>query len=113
MLTGQRERNRVLFNKLAIHGGLLATTASAKKRIRSSARRRERNRVFRSRARTFIKKTDRLIAEGELEEAAQAARQAASALDKAAVKGVIHKNNAARRKARLMRRLNLALKKAE
>jgi len=69
--------------------------------------------VFRSRARTFIKKADRLIAEGKLEDAAQAARQAMSALDKAAVKGVIHKNNAARRKARLMRRLNLALKKAE
>lgn len=69
--------------------------------------------MFRSRPRTFIKKTDRLIAEGKLEEAAQAARQAMSALDKAAVKGVIHKNNAARRKARLMRRLNLALKKAE
>ena len=69
--------------------------------------------MFRSRARTFIKKTDRLIAEGKLEDAAQAARQAMSALDKAAVKGVIHKNNAARRKARLMRRLNLALKKAE
>jgi len=91
----------------------LATTASAKKRIRSSARRKERNRIFRSRARTFIKKTDRLIAEGKLEEAAQAARQAMSALDKAAVKGVIHKNNAARRKARLMRRLSLALKKAQ
>jgi len=91
----------------------LATTASAKKRIRSSARRRERNLGFRSRPRTFIKKTDRLIAEGKLEEAAQAARQAMSALDKAAVKGVIHKNNAARRKARLMRRLNLALNKAE
>ncbi|MFQ5886791.1 MAG: 30S ribosomal protein S20, partial [Anaerolineae bacterium] len=57
--------------------------------------------------------TDRLIAEGKLEEAAQAARQAMSALDKAAVKGVIHKNNAARRKARLMKRLNLALKVAE
>ena len=69
--------------------------------------------MFRSRARTFIKKADRLIAEGKLEDAAQAARQAMSALDKAAVKGVIHKNNAARRKARLMRRLNLALKKAE
>lgn len=91
----------------------MATTASAKKRIRSSARKRERNQVFRSRARTFVKKTDRLIAEDKLEEAAQAAQQAISALDKAAVKGVIHKNNAARRKARLMRRLNLALKKAK
>ena len=69
--------------------------------------------MFRSRPRTFIKKTDRLIAEGKLEEATQAARQAMSALDKATVKGVIHKNNAARRKARLMRRLNQALKEAE
>lgn len=48
-----------------------------------------------------------------MEEATQAAREAMSALDKAAVKGVIHKKNAARRKARLMRRLNLALKVAE
>ena len=46
----------------------MATTASAKKRIRSSARKRERNRVFRSRARTFTKKTDRLIAEGKLDD---------------------------------------------
>lgn len=91
----------------------MVTTASAKKSIRSSARKREHNQVFRSRARTFVKKTDRLIAEGKLEEAAQAAQQAVSALDKAAAKGVIHRNNAARRKARLMRRLNLALKEAE
>jgi small subunit ribosomal protein S20 len=44
--------------------------------------------------------------QGHLEEAREAARVAASALDKAAEKGIIHKNNAARRKSRLMRRLN-------
>jgi small subunit ribosomal protein S20 len=43
---------------------------------------------------------------GRIEEAREAVRQAASALDKAAEKGIIHKNNAARRKARLMRQLN-------
>jgi len=44
--------------------------------------------------------------EGRLEEAREAVRVAASALDKAAEKGIIHKNNAARRKSRLMQRLN-------
>jgi small subunit ribosomal protein S20 len=90
----------------------LAKTKSAKKRIRSSERRRMRNRVFRSRARTFIKKTKKLIEEGRLEEAKEMARLAISALDKAAEKGIIHKRNAARRKSRLMRSLNQALNRA-
>jgi len=87
----------------------LARTKSAIKQIRSSARKQERNRAIRSRARTYIKKVNRFIAEGKLEEAAAVAIQAVSALDKAAEKGVIHKNNAARRKSRLMKRLNQAM----
>jgi len=87
----------------------LAKTASAKKRIRSSAKRRERNRIFRSRARTSVKKARKLIAEGRIEEAKEMMRLAVSALDKAAEKGIIHKNNAARRKSRLMRMLNRAM----
>jgi small subunit ribosomal protein S20 len=47
-----------------------------------------------------------LIDRGRVEEAREAVREAASALDKAAVKGIIHKNNAARRKSRLMQRFN-------
>ncbi len=90
----------------------MAKTKSAIKRIRSSARKRERNRAIRSRARTFIKKVNRLIAEGRLEEASAVAILAISALDKAAEKGVIHKRNAARRKSRLMRRLNQAMRAA-
>jgi small subunit ribosomal protein S20 len=43
---------------------------------------------------------------GDPEQAREAVRAAASALDKAAEKGIIHKNNAARRKSRLMRQLN-------
>jgi len=45
---------------------------------------------------------------GQLDEAEVMARQAMSALDRAAQKGIIHKNNAARSKARLMRHLNQA-----
>jgi len=84
----------------------LANTKSAIKRLRSARRRRVRNRIYRGRARTAIKKARRLMDEGRLEEAREAVRVAVSALDKAAEKGIIHKNNAARRKSRLMRRLN-------
>ena len=86
----------------------MANTKSAIKRIRSSRRKQERNRVFRSRARTFVRKARRLIEEGQFDEAQEVVRQAISALDKAAEKGIIHKNNAARRKSRLMRRFNQA-----
>jgi small subunit ribosomal protein S20 len=90
----------------------LANTQSAIKRIRSSERKRKINQVHRSRARTFVRRTRRLIAAGQLEEAEVMAHQAVSALDKAAQKGVIHKNNAARRKSRLMRQLNQAKQQA-
>jgi small subunit ribosomal protein S20 len=86
----------------------LANTESAIKEIRRSARRRRVNQVHRSKARTYVKRTRRLIESGRLEEAEAVAFQAARALDKAAQKGVIHKNNAARRKSRLMRQLNQA-----
>jgi len=62
--------------------------------------------VFRSRARTLINKTRKLIAEGKIEEARKEAQLAIVALDKAAQKGIIHKNKAARYKSRLMKRLN-------
>lgn len=90
----------------------MANTQSAIKRIRSSQRRREINQVHRSRARTYIKRTRTLIAAGRFEEAELLALKAASALDKAAQKGVIHKNNAARRKSRLIKGLNRAKQQA-
>ena len=88
----------------------MANTKSAMKNIRKSERRREHNRVFRSRARTFVKKTRSLIKAGDLEQAQATAQIAIKALDKAAQKGIIHPNNAARRKSRLMKQLNQALK---
>ena len=86
----------------------MANIQSAKKRIRQTAKRTERNRVFRSSARTYIKRTRRLIAEGHLEEAELTARKAYQTLDKAARKHVVHPRNAARRKSRLMAALDRA-----
>ena len=79
---------------------------SAAKRVRSSKRKEAVNRLHRGRARTADKRARRLIEEGRLEEARQAVHQAQAALDKAAQKGVIHQNKAARRKSRLMQQLN-------
>ncbi len=75
---------------------------SAAKRARQDVRRRERNRGYRSAARTAVKKARVLIEDGD-PEAHEAVRAAAVALDKAAQRGAIHANNAARRKSRLMR----------
>lgn len=84
----------------------MANLKSAIKRLRSADRRRLRNRVYRGGARTIVRNARQLIEAGREEEAREAVRRAASALDKAAEKGIIHKNNAARRKSRLMRQLN-------
>jgi small subunit ribosomal protein S20 len=62
----------------------------------------------RTTTRTQVKRVRALIASGKVVEADKALQDAVSALDKAAEKGVIHKNNAARRKARLMSALNKA-----
>jgi small subunit ribosomal protein S20 len=83
----------------------LANKKSAIKRIRQTEKRTERNRWFRGRARTFVKKARTAIEEGGVEEAQAATLAAVSVLDKAAEKGIIHKNNAARRKSRLMKHL--------
>ncbi|MEA3375225.1 MAG: 30S ribosomal protein S20 [Chloroflexota bacterium] len=84
----------------------MPNTKSAAKRMRSSRRKEKVNRMHRGRARTADKKARRLIEEGHLEEARKAVRQAQAALDKAAKKGVIHENKAARRKSRLMEQLS-------
>lgn len=73
--------------------------------MRQNPKRRLRNRVFTGRARTAVKKARVAIEEGSAQDALSATREAIRALDKAAEKGVIHKNNAARRKSRLMRQL--------
>jgi len=86
----------------------LTHSRSAEKRVRQAERRRVRNRSVRGATRTQIRTALPLIGEGRIEEAQTAVREAVSALDKAAEKGVIHPNNAARRKSRLMLKLNSA-----
>ncbi|MBN1813243.1 MAG: 30S ribosomal protein S20 [Anaerolineae bacterium] len=90
----------------------MANTKSAIKRLRSAERRRLHNRAYRGQARTAVKKARNLMDKGNLEEAREAVQMASRALDKAASKGIIHKNNAARRKSRLMQQLNQAEKTA-
>ncbi len=83
----------------------MANTRSAIKRMRQNPRRRLRNRTFTGAARASVRKA-RLALEGtDLNAARTAISEAASALDKAAEKGILHKNNASRRKSRLMRHL--------
>jgi len=84
----------------------LPNTQSAKKRVRQNERRRRRNRMVLSRTRTATRKANEKIAMGDKEQAADALRAAISQIDKAAQKGVIHKNAAARRKSRLMAKFN-------
>ncbi|TAN31827.1 30S ribosomal protein S20 [bacterium] len=82
-------------------------TASAKKQARSGVRRALRNRAVRSEVKTKVVKARRTLSEGPVAESDRhaLALEAVRALDRAAAKGVLHPNNAARRKARLTRQM--------
>jgi small subunit ribosomal protein S20 len=75
-----------------------------------AAREQMRNKSVRSFVKTCLAKAEELIAKKEMEAAKEAVVKAVSALDRAARKGVIHPNKAARRKSRLMKKLNQAVK---
>jgi small subunit ribosomal protein S20 len=83
----------------------LANIKSQIKRNKQNEKRRLRNRYYVGKARTFVKKARLAIETGGAEDARQATVEAISALDRAAEKGILHKNNVARRKSRLMKRL--------
>jgi small subunit ribosomal protein S20 len=78
---------------------------SAKKRHRQSLVRRERNLTRRTAARSAVRAAREAISSGAQDEAEAAIRRAGSLLDRAARKGTLHPNNAARRKSRLARML--------
>lgn len=86
----------------------MAHTRSAKKMIHVQSEERRRNRAIKSSVKTYIDKADGLISGKEPEPAKEAVQQATVALDKAAHKGVIHPNNAARHKSRLIKKYNAA-----
>ena len=81
---------------------------SAKKRMLTNEKSRLRNKSVRSLCKTNVIKAEKLILSGELEAAREAVVAAVSSFDKAAEKGIIHPNNAARRKSRLLNKLNEA-----
>ena len=81
----------------------MANIKSQIKRNRQTIKRHERNKAVRSELRTRTKRAVNAIDEGA-EDSDEALRLAVKRIDKAAAKGVIHKNQAANRKARLMRR---------
>ena len=84
----------------------MANIKSQIKRNKQNQKRRMRNRVYRGTARTYVRKAEAAIKVGDAQASQEEVLKAIKALDKAASKGVIHKNNVARRKSRLVKKLN-------
>ncbi|HZI39240.1 MAG TPA: 30S ribosomal protein S20 [Acidimicrobiia bacterium] len=82
----------------------MANIKSQKKRILTNARRQERNKAVRSELKTRVKAADK-AATTSAEDTDEQVRRAVKALDMAAAKGIIHKNQAANRKSKLMKRI--------
>ena len=89
------------------------TSKSAQKQVRVSSRRRLRNKSMRSALKTNISQAEKLLFTGDIATAEKSVAEAVSSLDKAVSKGIIHGNNAARRKARLIKKLNQAKAQAQ
>ena len=79
----------------------MPNTKGAKKRLRQSVVRRSRNRAQKTEFRHSIRSFQKAVDENNLDEAQQLSRTTAKLVDKAAAKGVIHKNKAARIKSRM------------
>ena len=88
----------------------MANIKSQKKRILTNAKRAERNKAVRSELKTRAKNA---VTSASAEGGEEALRLAVKRLDKAAAKGVIHKNQAARRKSRMMKRVAAAAASAD
>lgn len=84
----------------------MANIKSQKKRILTNAKAAERNKAVRSEVKTSIKKVDAAITAGDKAAATDAVKAATRTLDKAASKGVIHKNQAANRKSGVVKRVD-------
>lgn len=83
----------------------MANTASARKRIRQNVKRTLRNTARKSRMRTFVKKVEVACAAGDKDAATAAFRAAQPEMQRAAGKGVIHKNTVSRKLSRLSARI--------
>ncbi len=84
----------------------MANIKQQKKRIRLAARQRLRNRHAKSTIKTLFKRLDATVEAQEAEQARQLATTLTRRIDQAAAKGILHKNNAARKKSRVAHTLN-------
>ena len=84
---------------------VFANNAGAKKRIKTSERNRVRNAAWRSRVRTWTRKTREAIESGDVAQAKECARVATSMIDRATRRKIYHKNWAARHKSRLSKKV--------
>lgn len=84
----------------------MANIKSAKKRVLVNRKKAERNKSIKSAVKTSIKKVEAAVAAKDKEAAVAALQNAISTIDKAATKGVYHKNTAARKVSRLSRAVN-------
>ena len=84
----------------------MANIKSAKKRVLTSKVRQERNKAIKSSVKTAIKKVEAAVRAADKDAAAKELLNATSIIDKAAKKGVLHKNNASRKVARLAKMVN-------
>ena len=84
----------------------MANIKSQKKRVLTNEKRHQRNKAVRSALRTAEKKVRVAVEAGDADSAKAAALEASTMLDKAASKGIIHKNQAANRKSGIMKAAN-------
>ncbi|MDT7581369.1 MAG: small subunit ribosomal protein [Pseudonocardiales bacterium] len=86
----------------------MANIKSQIKRVKTNEKRRQRNKSVRSAVRTAVRRFREAVEAGDTEKATELQRSAARALDKAASKGVIHRNQAANRKSAMAKRAGAA-----
>ena len=86
----------------------MANSRSALKRIKTTAVRTDRNRRIKSTVKTAIRRYNEVLAAGDKEKSSEALLHVQKILDKAVTKGVMHKNNVARKKSRLGKKLTSA-----
>ncbi len=79
---------------------------SAKKRVLVSNKKAAQNKMIKNEVRTYVKKVELLVNEGKTEEAKLALNETFSVIDSAVSKGVLHRNNAANKKAKLSKKVN-------
>ena len=100
------EKHAVLYTITVRGGATMPNIKSAKKRVSLSRAANEKNKMAKSALKTTIKKFDAAVASGDKAQAGAAYTAAVAAVDKAVNKGILHKNNAARKKSSMTLQLN-------